>query len=301
MRITLLGATGFVGSAVLRELTGSGARVRAVARQVPARTADGPVEWVRADLADPGSLHGLCDDSEVLLQFASYIGPDEERCHAVNVRGTHAAVAEARRAGTPRIVLLSTAAVYGAGPHRGLAAGESAPDPVSAVSRSRLAAEEPVLAVGGTVLRPGLILGPGDRWVVPALQDAVRRVPAHWDSGRALLSLVHVADLARLTAGIATTPGPDAHLSGVYDVGHPAPVTLRDLITALARSGLLDLPERSWTLPECLAALRGTAGRVTERQFRLFAEDHWYRSDAVWAGAGVDPGPGPLTRPLLAD
>ncbi|MGK4581881.1 NAD-dependent epimerase/dehydratase family protein [Kitasatospora sp. HPMI-4] len=294
MRVTLLGATGFVGAAVLRELTGAGVRVRAVARGIPEQASGASVEWVRADLADPASLHGLCEDSEVLLHFASYIGPDEERCRAVNVLGTRAAVAEARRAGTRRIVLLSTAAVYGAGPHRGGTAGELTPEPVSAVSRSRLAAEEPVLGAGGVVLRPGLILGPGDRWVVPALQEALRRVPAHWDAGRALLSLVHVSDLARLTARIATAEG--ALPPGVYDASHPSPVALRDVIAGLARCGLVDRPERSWPLSRCLEALRGTPGRVTERQFRLFAEDHWYRSDAVWSAAGADPGPGPVAQ-----
>ncbi|MFF2805661.1 NAD-dependent epimerase/dehydratase family protein [Streptomyces sp. NPDC058000] len=302
MRVTLLGATGFVGSAVLRELAGTGVRVRAVARRTPPRAGagSGDVEWVRADLADPASLHGLCDDSGVLLHFASHVGPDEEQCRAVNVHGTRAAVAEARRAGTRRIVLLSTAAVYGAGPHRGIRTGEVTPEPVSAVSRSRLAAEEPVLAAGGVVLRPGLILGAGDRWVVPALQDALLRVPARWDAGRALLSLVHVADLARLTAGLATAPGAGVGPGG-YHASHPDPVRLDDLIAALARCGAVERPEPAWSLARCLDALRDTPGWVSERQFRLFAEDHWYRSDTVWSAAGVDPGPGPLARLLRDD
>lgn len=302
MRVTLLGATGFVGSAVLRELAGTGVAVRAVARRTPAGDGagfEGDVEWVRADLADPASLRGLCDDSDALLHCASHLGPDAEQCRAVNVLGTRAAVAEARRAGTRRIVLLSTAAVYGAGPHRGIGTGEVSPEPVSVVSRSRLAAEEFVLAADGVVLRPGLIVGPGDRWVVPALQDALRRVPARWDAGRALLSLVHVADLARLTARLATAPGAGAP-PGVYHASHPDPVLLDDLIAALARCGVVERPEPVWSPQRCLAALRDTSGWVSERQFRLLAEDHWYRSGAVWSVAGVDPGPGPLAR-LLRD
>ncbi|KJY42032.1 autoregulator biosynthesis protein [Streptomyces sp. NRRL B-1568] len=295
MRITVLGATGFVGAAVVGRLAQEGARVRAVARRVP--ETDTRVEWVAADVTDPASLRGLCDDSDVLLHLACYIGPDEERCQAVNVRGTHAVVAEACRAGVGRLVLLSTSAVYGTGPHRGIEVGEVDPEPVSAVSRSRLAAEEPVLAAGGVVLRPGLILGAGDRWVLPAVQDAVRRVPALWDGGRGLLSLVDVDDLARLIARIATVPAAQALAPGVYHAGHPRPVPSGEWIAAMAARGLVEQPVRDWPLDRCLAELRGRPGGVTERQFRLFAQDHWYRSDAVWRAAGVHPGPGPLSAP----
>ncbi|MCP3820211.1 NAD-dependent epimerase/dehydratase family protein [Streptomyces sp. A3M-1-3] len=250
------------------------------------------VEWVRADLLDPPSLRGVCDGSDVLLQLASYIGPDEELCRAVNVRGTHAALAEARRAGVAHVVLLSTAAVYGAGPHRGIEVGAVPERPVSAASRTRLAAERGVLDAGGTVLRPGLILGTGDRWVVPAIAELLRRVPARWDFGRGLLSLVDVGDLARLIAGVAAA---GAGL-GVRHAGHPEPVSTGELFDALDRQGILPGPAEQWPLDRCLAELRANPGAMSERQFRLIAEDHWYFSEGVWAETGVPLGPGPLAR-----
>ncbi|WP_244409272.1 NAD-dependent epimerase/dehydratase family protein [Streptomyces albofaciens] len=288
---------------------------------------DPRIDWARADLADAASLRGLCEGADVLLHLASDIGRDEEHCELVNVRGTAALVDEAVRAGVGRIVHLSTAAVYGAGPHSGLDVDEIPPAPVSAASRTRLAAEQPVLAAGGTVLRPGLVLGAGDRWVVPALAELLGRVPARWDGGRGLLSVVAVEDLARLfvrlalapydtpgtpgasitsttpntstTTGIPGTPGIP---SGVYHASHPTPVSNGDLMdTLLAHDVFPDapaaLPDLSWS--DCLQRLEAVPGRVSERQFALLARDHWYRSDEVWTAAACDPGPGPLAR--LAD
>ncbi|MEF3118811.1 NAD-dependent epimerase/dehydratase family protein [Streptomyces chrestomyceticus] len=339
-RVVVTGATGFIGSAVVRELlafpnpdsvSAHSLRLRAVARkpsepagsQEPAgrpqpvgspRPAGSPephqplqpdptapVEWRAADLADPASLRGVCEGADVLLHLASDIGRDAERCALVNVRGTAALVGEAVRAGVGRIVQLSTAAVYGAGPHTGPGVGEVEPAPVSPASRTRLAAERPVLEAGGTVLRPGLVLGAGDRWVVPALAELLHRVPARWDGGRGLLSVVAVEDLARLFVRLALAPG--GVPGGVYHASHPTPVRNGDLMDTLIGHGVLprphatspqDGPDLSWDA--CLERLAAVPGRVSARQFALLASDHWYRSDEVWTAAGCDPGPGPLVR-----
>ncbi|WP_336321433.1 NAD(P)-dependent oxidoreductase [Streptomyces lavendofoliae] len=304
MRVAVLGATGFVGGAVVSELARHGVRVRAATRGGAAGNAPaagGCVEWVRADLTRPGTLHGFCTGVDVLLQLASHIGGDVATCEAVNARGTAAAVAEARRAGVRNVVLLSTAAVYGHGPHRGIDVGEVRPAPVSAASSTRLAAETCVLAVGGTVLRAGLVLGAGDRWVVPALADAVRRVPVWWDGGEALLSVVQVTELARLIAGFARASFGTAEraavsrtLAGVHHAAHFRPVAVRELITALDEYGILRAPVHSAPMEHCLAQLDVSPGWVSRRQFLLLGQDNWYRSDLAWRLAGVTPAAHPL-------
>lgn len=290
--IVLTGATGFIGSAALEDLLRRpGIRVRALAR-TPGEAREG-VEWVRADLADPASLRGVCEDATALVHLASYIGPDEERCRTVNVEGGAALLDEAARAGVKRVIHLSTAAVYGTRPHRGIDVDEIPTDPASAASRTRLESEAPVLAAGGLVLRPGLVLGAGDRWVVPALAELLSRVPARWDGGRALLSVVDVTELARLIGALASAADPVP--GGIYHASHPTPVTTGALTEALTAHGVLPAVTQDWPWERCLEELRAHPGRVTERQFALLARDYSQSSDPVWRLAGIRPEPNPLS------
>lgn len=298
-RVALTGATGFIGSAVLRTLldsprAGRDITVRALARTPPTGSAVPGPDWVLGDLTAEESLRELVAGSDVLIHLASFIGSDESRCAQVNVQGCAALMAAAQRAGVKRIIQLSTAAVYGMGPHRGIEVNEVAPAPVSPSSRTRLEGEGEALAAGGTVLRPGLVLGRGDRWVVPAYAELLQRVPARWDGGRGLLSLVDVGDLARLITSLACLAEPPR---GIYHASHPDPVSNGDLLAALAAHQVLPPAGReSWTWQTCIEQLRKRPGRMSERQFSLLARDHWYRSEAVWEAAGCPAGPGALAR-----
>ncbi|MFD8784950.1 NAD-dependent epimerase/dehydratase family protein [Kitasatospora sp. NPDC059599] len=292
--VALTGATGFIGSGVLAALTARGARVRALTRRVP-ETAGPGTTWVPGDLADGTGLAELCEGAAVLVHLASRVSGGAEECEAANVRGTAALMAAATRAGVRRIVHLSTTAVYGEGPHAGIGVDEVPPAPLSEASRTRLLGERHALDAGAHVLRPGLVTGTGDRWVVPAMAELVRRVPVRWAGGEARLSVVDRTDLARLVTALAL----DAHgaPAGVHHASHPDPVRVGDLLAALASLGLLaapDGPAVPWE--ECRRLLAAAPGRVSERQFSLVARDHWYRSGAVWRLAACPPGPGPLAR-----
>ncbi|MHC3470247.1 NAD-dependent epimerase/dehydratase family protein [Streptomyces sp. 7R007] len=294
-RVLVVGATGFIGSAALRALAGDGGAVRASVRRVPDASAAVPgVEYAVADLTDPASLRGLCDGADTVLHCASFIGADEERCRAVNVDGTRALLAEAARAGVRRTVLVGTTAVYGAGPHRGLSEDEREPAPTSATSRTRLEAEHAVRAAGGTVVRAPLVYGPGDVWVVPGIAELLARVPALPGDGTALLSLVAVADLARLLAVLARTPDLVAP-GGVHHAAHPHTLTLRGFATLLGAALDLPVPSAGLPLDAYLTRLAETPGTVSAHQARLLAEDRWYRT-ALWSRTGCPTGPGHATR-----
>ncbi|MFI8308120.1 NAD-dependent epimerase/dehydratase family protein [Streptomyces sp. NPDC085927] len=301
LRVVITGATGFTGSAALRELArsrrsgGAGAGplvIRALGRREPDTSLVD--EWVHADLARPETLAGACSGADVLLHLASFVGPDPDMCEKVNSVGTAALMEDAVRHGVERVVHLSTAAVYGPGPHRGIAVGEVVPAPVSAVSRSRLAGEAPALAAGADVLRTGLVVGAGDRWVVPAVAKLFDTVPGLWDGGRARVSMVAVEDLARLVVGLAGTGRPSR--GRVFHASHPAPLRCGELLRGLARLELLpslaEVGELSWQ--ECLRRLRCADCVVSERQFALVARDNWFDSEDVWRVAGCSPGHGPL-------
>ena len=280
--ILVTGSSGFIGSRVTEALRGRDLRL-AVHR------ASGPHPAARrVDLADASSLAGLCDGVDVVFHCASYVGDDEERCEAVNARGTQALVDEASRAGVALIVYVSTAAVYGRAAFRGPSEGRARPAPASATSRSRLVAEEAVLAAGGLVLRPPFVYGAGDVWFIPSVVAVVRALGGLPGDGRALLSLVEVGDLARVAVAAA-----DAGLRGVYHAAHPEPVRLLDLCSALVP----DLLSSDLAAPEP----RGTPGTgavsaLGQQRAQLIAVDRWFDSTRLWAEAGSGPGPGYARR-----
>ncbi|MFJ4472758.1 NAD-dependent epimerase/dehydratase family protein [Streptomyces sp. NPDC089424] len=292
-RILVTGGTGFIGSHVLPVLRAASAAPHGPALRLLTRRRPGPEargagpRSVYGDLADPASLHGVCEGVTTVLHLAARIGGTPQECRTVNEEGTRALLAEAERAGVRRIVQLGTAAVYGDGPHRGAREGRIAEAPVSPTSETRLAGERMVLAAGGTVVRPFLVYGDGDAWVVPGIVQLLRRVP-HWVGGAdSRLSLISAPVLARALAELALAP--EAPAAGVLHAAHPEPVTLRELLTTVCGALDLPLPDGEITLDEALARL-DAHGPAARRPLALVAVDRWYDTDALWSRLTTTPG-----------
>lgn len=292
--ILVTGATGFIGSAVVRELLarGAGLRLRVLVRRpAPAWMTEAGAVARYGDLTDAASLVGLCHGVTTLVHLATQIGGDPAVCTAVNEDGTANLLGEVRRAGTERVLHLSTCAVYRDGVHRGAQETGLVTDPASATSRSRLAAERLVRAAGGIVLRPHLVHGAGDRHVVPALAGLLRAVPAWAASGSARTSMVAVTDLAAAITALAMNPSA-GRPGEVFHVADPRPVRVRRLITAVC--GVLGQPIPAEDLPiaEHRARTRAALPALSDHQYSLLTQDHWYESSRIWALSGVSPGPG---------
>ncbi|MCT2594739.1 NAD(P)-dependent oxidoreductase [Streptomyces sp. N2-109] len=294
--VLVTGGTGFVGArvtALLADRSGQAepaARVRLLLHRTghqPTRQAE--VEPAHADLARPESLRGICDGVHTVLHLASQIGGDPELCRAVNDEGTRALLAEARRAGVTRIIQLSTTAVYRDSPHRG-AHEEGLPyGPASVTSASRLAGEARVRAAGGVVLRPHLVYGTGDTWVVPALAELLTALPYWVEGGRARTSLTRVDDLARAITGLARARMLPA--GRALHATHPRPVLMRDVLTDVARGLQLPPPDGDVSRRRALELLGGPENTVWRRRLGLLTVDHWYDSSRLWRLLGLSPGP----------
>ncbi|MGW3031396.1 NAD-dependent epimerase/dehydratase family protein [Streptomyces sp. NPDC001178] len=286
-RVLITGATGFIGSRVTGALaSGDGSPPRLalrllVHRSRPELPGADRVEVRRGSLSDPASLHGLCDGVDTVLHLAAQIGGGPEQCRAVNDTGTAALLAEAERSGTVRrFVQLGTTAVYRDGAHRGAAEGELPLGPASPTSIARLAGEERVLAAGGLVLRPHLVYGRGDAWVVPAVARFMNRLP-HWvDGGRARMSVIGVHDLARVIAALALRPS--LPRGQVLHAARPEPVTGKELFTATARAIGLPLPAGEVSYAEALAWAGTEQDPGWRRCLSLLTVDHWYDSSRLW-------------------
>ncbi|MFB7450171.1 NAD-dependent epimerase/dehydratase family protein [Streptomyces sp. NPDC056194] len=290
-RILITGATGFIGGRVAATAAASAepARVRLLARRPLTPPAAPGVEVAPGDLRDPDSLRRACEGADVLIHCASAIGADEDLSRAVNDEGTRALVDAAVRAGVTRIVSLSTASVHGRGPFRAAAPGTLPLAPGSATSRTRAAGERHVLDAGGTVLRPHLVYGTGDRQLMAGIVRLLAALPGPLDGGSSLHSLVDVDSLAGALLGAALSP---RTRPGAHYVNHPEPVPVAELL-AVAE-----------TLLDRRAGTRGPAVDIAEARelladlpfaqhhLAMLATDHWFEDDRPWREWGREPGPG---------
>ena len=147
MPIAITGATGFVGSHLLDRLAGS--TVSCLARTPSPALARTGCRVVPGAIDDRAALDALVSGADVVFHVAGLIAArSEAEFLAVNRDGT-AAVAEACcRAGVARLVYVSTLAVTGPAA-RGRPVDEAtAPRPLTAYGRSKLAGEEAVRASG---------------------------------------------------------------------------------------------------------------------------------------------------------
>jgi 2-alkyl-3-oxoalkanoate reductase len=299
-RVLLTGATGFIGRAVFEGLRRRDDRpIRLLLhRHDPDPPLPVRFDSVSADLAHPETLAGVCEAVDTVLHVASYIGDDEDRLDAVNAQGTESLVTQARTAGVRRFVYVSSAAVYGYAVHRNAKETEVTVNPATPISRSRVRAEQAVLAGGGLILRPLFIYGRGDTHFLPVIIRSLDRFPFLINGGRARLSVISVDDLAAVLIALATDEG-TRPIRGVCHANDGHPVSLRDIVHALVCG--LGSRQPSFSLPFFIArhVLRWSGQRAFPKaslcslQHRLFliSKDHYYDSAKLWDLVSVKPGP----------
>src|SRR5918998_1571356 len=118
MRVVVVGASGNVGTSVLRSLADEPAvdSVLGLARRVP--TASFPkTEWRQADIAHT-PLRPHFQGANVVVHLAWLIQPgrDKQRLHEVNVDGSARVFRAAAAAGVPALVYASSIGAYAPGP-----------------------------------------------------------------------------------------------------------------------------------------------------------------------------------------
>lgn len=276
-RVVVVGATGFIGSAVQSALRRLHVTTVGVARTLEGRAG---YDLRSGDLTIPESLSQILDREDVIIHCAPYLGSDEKLSEAVNVRGTRNLAMAAGHAGAKGLIYVSTTAVYGYGPHRDASVGELAVRPLSARSRHRRHAEEIVLAAGGCVIRPHLVLGAGDNWVLPGLLHLTDAVGGLIEGGSAQSSAITVSVLARLVATLALSPKRPSS-DCIFHAVHPNPLTMHSLVRmslgAVGRSGSLD--SVSIETATRLARAKG----IESHHIDLATADHWYNGDTLWS------------------
>jgi nucleoside-diphosphate-sugar epimerase len=262
MKVFVTGGSGFVGGHVIEALSPKHA-VLAMARSP--KSAEAVARYgataVRADLdaVDASHLEG-CD---AVVHCAAYVEEwgTREQFWRGNVEGTTRVLDAARRAGVKRFVHIGTEAALFDG-HDLVDVDEGHPYPAVQkylYSETKAEAERRVLAADAegfaTVsVRPRFVWGPRDTSVLPAVLRMAREGAWAWlDGGRARTSTTHVLNLVRgVELALAEGNGGEA-----YFVADEGTRTLREFLTAMAKTQGVALPDRS--MPGAVARPLATA------------------------------------------
>jgi dihydroflavonol-4-reductase len=311
MKTFITGASGFVGSAVLRQLIAVGHTVRALVRPNSDRRnlVELPVEIVTGDLTDRASLDRALVGCSALFHVAAVYRlwvPQPKEIYDANVTGTRNIMIAAANAGVKRIVYTSSVATLGL-TSDGSPANEDTPvslaDMIGHYKRSKFLAEAEVKklveeqGLPAVIVNPSTPVGPRDikptptgRIIVDALSG---RMPAYVDTG---LNLVHVDDVAigHLLAFERGTIG-ERYVLGARNM------TLKEILTELAaitggKPPRIRLPY-NLVLPiayvsEAWARLtRGNEPRVTLVGVRLAKKKMFFSSEKAKRTLGYNPRP----------
>lgn len=205
------GATGFVGSAVVRQLLAIGADVRVLARPGNDRSnlMGLDVDIREGDLLNPDSLMDAVNGCEGLFHVAADYRlwtRDPESMFRANVDGTRAILKAASSAGVKRAIYTSSVAVLGIDP-TGQQSDEETPvnfgDMIGVYKQSKFRAEEAAMretietGLDCVIVNPSTPIGPRDIKPTPTgrlvVEAATGRMPAYVDTG---LNVAHVDDVA---------------------------------------------------------------------------------------------------------
>lgn len=268
-RVAVVGATGFLGSAIVRRLVAEGVEVLSLVRAGSDRNVLSGVHCsIRVvDVTEPETLRGAFSGMDAVVHAAGMLGRSgvsEAVYHRLHVNGTQNILAEvARSEPQPCLLYISSPGVLG--PITGEPTDETTPlAPSNAYERSKADAEQLAASYAArgiplVIARPEFVYGPGDKHVLGLFRAVKRRQFFYVDGGRHTCHPTYIADavdglLCCLRDGKA---GEIYHLTG------PRPVTFRELGETLADALGVPAPRLSLPRPIALGAavlLEGAAG-----------------------------------------
>jgi len=248
LRIAMLGGTGFVGRALAGRLAHDGHRLTIATRRAARHqwAHDEPnIELREGDPRDRGFLTDLvsgCDAVANLIGVAHGAGESTGAYREVHGRLPRTLGRVCREAGVPRVLHLSAlGAQSGGAPSRYLRTKGEGDDALQV----ELGTE-----VAWTVLRPGPIFGPDDRFTVPILRTLQRvPLPLSVPDADTRLAPVFIGDV--VAACVTSLTRTDVHGSR-YELAGPRIYTLAEVIETV--SEISGWRRRIWRLPAGLSA-----------------------------------------------
>lgn len=265
--ILVTGATGFVGQALCAELSRRRMDYRPVSRK--SRPGFAAIGAIDSQTDWSGALAGI----DAVMHLAARVHIMNESAtdplaafRAVNVDATVNLARQAAGAGVKRFIFLSSIKVNGEGTAEGKPfRATCVPHPEDAYGRSKLEAEEALLAISAetgmevVIIRPPLVYGPGVKANFASLMRwAARPFPWPFGAVRNRRSLVYVGNLVDFMLLCANH---SAVGNRVFLISDGEDLSIGQLIAKLS----LAAGRKVWMLPVPSALLEGLAALLGRR------------------------------------
>jgi NADH dehydrogenase len=239
-RVTVFGASGFIGRYVVKRLTARGFVVRAAVRDPIAAAflkpmgVVGQVVPLRADITDAAAVAEAVAGAEIVINLVGILHESgRQRFDAVQAQAPELAAAAAKRAGVGQFIQISAIGADAASPShyaRSKAAGEAG-------ARRNFPA--------AVVLRPSIVFGPEDDFF-NRFAGMARFMPflPLIGGGRTRFQPVYVGDVAEAILRVIDNP---SAAGKTYELGGPQIASFKELMQMMfAETGrpraLIDVP-----------------------------------------------------------
>ena len=274
-RILITGGAGFIGSHLARHFADQ-AEVTVLddLRSGHARNLEGVrCRFLQGSILDDDALSQAITGAQEVYHLAAMVSVPESvakpaECAELNTEGTRRVLAAALAAGSRKVVLASSAAIYGDNPT--VPKLESMPpEPKSPYAETKLAGENLLEAfrrshgLGTTSLRFFNVFGPRQDprsayaaavpiFIAKALRD--EPISIHGDGGQTR-DFIHVTDIV----GALAYAGASKDMAGTYNVGYGRSQSIRALAQEIVRltgskSAIEHLPPRAGDVRHSLAS-----------------------------------------------
>jgi UDP-glucose 4-epimerase len=274
-RVLITGGAGFIGSHLARHFAACGeVTVLDDLRSGHARNLDGiACRFVRGSILDDVVLREAMAGTEEVYHLAAMVSVPESvakpaECAELNTEGTRCVLEAAVSAGARKVVLASSAAIYGDNPTVPKLEA-MLPEPKSPYAETKLAGERLLEeyrrshGLGTTSLRFFNVFGPRQDpksayaaavpiFIAKALRD--EPIGIHGDGGQTR-DFVHVTDVV----GALAYAGASAEMHGTYNVGYGRSQSILELAQEILRltgskSRIEHLPTRAGDVRHSLAS-----------------------------------------------
>ena len=199
----ITGASGFVGSHLIKRLHGAGNKIWCLTRCYKKHFFhDHSIEWIEADLLDTGSFKTILKNADYIFHLAGLLNSRRsEEYIRTNVKGTESLLDACKEIGAPkkRFIYMSSIAAMGANYEGNLLKESDKCYPQTEYGKSKRQAERVALNYSSSIpvvlLRPSFIYGRGDMRGFKYIQAMAHHPGSFWSSMIKTISLCHISDL----------------------------------------------------------------------------------------------------------